>query len=780
MIDHGDELSNQDCRPPHSRHRQSPHRGQSPISVEVRLGSEDSRSNRMPRPPAVHSYSDGNLDTVTSRYDPGQPCAEPLKDGPGFKPGDWYCPQCGDHQFAKNTNCRKCGEARQGGKYDNERRGIQEDRRDAHPNSNGREAPEERMRPVVTLTRNHALKRKATERRRAGEKPGRFQFARGSRKMIPQASRDAPTRGWGQQGGAPREAPTRGRGQGKEEVTLILNHRKAKETKPVGHVPPHTEQQRDFWAKRCKILQDSGGQWIVEINMSGIGLTDVEAIQWCSWIGEQLAKHREGYMAKTIDFSKNNIGGAGASRLCRLLEMHKVSCEVFKLFKNELNDEAAREVGRYLTSFNRAPVNELHLSHNCISPQGLKWILACLAMHPAYPRWCEGEGQFLPLWLRIESNDITDEEAMGLLRNVNEELDISTCTMKRYGCKATRCNNPSVTCGLKHNCVAHLPFFLNGRPETHEQRLAPHSRPFFTHPVVRMPHKLRGACRQKPFVLYEDHDIACVFKPADWICNPDGINEDWQDWPLEKRRSKLDDLLRTPRPVAFHAWILLHFGRRTSFTKPLAYGLAHRLDRDTSGPLLVGKTKEGWHFAREQINGRHLLKSYICLVHGTLEHPEGECHAPIDADCYVTTKKARISWEKGQAAISIYEALAQYESPSTGQRYTLVHVRIVTGRTHQIRLHMEHLGHPLVGERMYLTDRRLVHDDMDVCKTIFLHKCRIGFLTMEQKVTVMSCSLQMSSELWQCLERLCRLGGGATAVGETSLGSTGVPGHGKH
>jgi 23S rRNA-/tRNA-specific pseudouridylate synthase len=510
------------------------------------------------------------------------------------------------------------------------------------------------------------------------------------------------------------------------------------------------------------------------MNMSALQLTDDGIIAWCRWMGEQLARHKKGYFAKIIDFSRNNIGSAGAGRLCRLLEMHKVSCEVFRLFRNNLDDEAARDVGRYLTSFNRAPVHEMHLSHNKISVQGVKWILACLAMHPAYPRWCEEAGQFVPLWLRLELNSISEDEALHFLRTVNDELMISTCTMRKHQCSPKMCKNPGATCGLKHNCVAHLPWFAGDKKIDKDGDMAPHSRPFFAEPIVKIPHWPRRAVRQEPFVIYEDRDIAVVFKPADWVCNPEGINPRWQTWSSQDRRRKLNELLEQRHPVPFHSWILLHFGKRSSFIPKQAYGLVHRLDKDTSGPLLVGKTIKGWQFCRDQINGRDLLKSYICLVHGELREPEGECHAPINSNQYVKTHTAFIDFEQGQPAISIYEALASYECPRTGDRYTLVHVRIVTGRTHQIRLHMKHMGYPLVGERVYVTDRKIIEMDRQITPTLFLHKCRIGFRTMEYKVRVCSCSLQMSSSLWKGLETLRRLGG-ASKVGEANLGSCGLP-----
>jgi len=116
---------------------------------------------------------------------------------------------------------------------------------------------------------------------------------------------------------------------------------------------------------------------------------------------------------------------------------------------------------------------------------------------------------------------------------------------------------------------------------------------------------------------------------------------------------------------------------------------------------------------------------------------------------------AKIS-ERGEPAITLCEALAYYEDVDSGDVYTLVHLRIVTGRTHQIRVHMMHLGHPVVGDMQYVTDQALIDRDFKLCDRIFLHKFRIAFFNMKGEPVIRACPLRMAPKLWRALECLRR------------------------
>lgn len=524
----------------------------------------------------------------------------------------------------------------------------------------------------------------------------------------------------------------------------------------LGHLAIVSEQTKSDWASRCRTWHDArreeGG---VEIDMSGQHMDDEKMGQWCCWMATKLSSSVY-YKAKVVDFSDNKVGEHGTRQLMELLERHSVTCDVLKLYKNELNDEALMEVAKFLTSFNRAPVTELHLSHNRISCQGVKWLLSSLAMHPAYPRWCDNQQQYVPLWLRLEANHISSAEGLELLKTCTEELDISVCLVQEKGCCVQKCCVPAVQSRVKHNCIAHLFRFVDDASAASIQfKVKKHTEPLFRDSAIKIPWSIH-ARRQRPFLIYEDDSIACVFKPSDWICTITGFDISWADWSLERRESKIKELMNQSKPASLYAWIILYFGWKESFTAKQQYGLVHRLDRDTSGPLLIGKTNEGYSHGKKQIFKRSLMKDYICLVHGRVEDKPGECHAPIDNTDYQFNRSAKVNTARGMPAISLFEPISFFEHPGTGQEYSLVHVRIVTGRTHQIRLHMQHLGHPIVGERKYLRKRSTIREDNELCRRIFLHKYRIAFTNLESKVIIRSCTLQMSWDLWNTVNKHLR------------------------
>lgn len=237
---------------------------------------------------------------------------------------------------------------------------------------------------------------------------------------------------------------------------------------------------------------------------------------------------------------------------------------------------------------------------------------------------------------------------------------------------------------------------------------------------------------------------------------PKGVSPAWAKLKPLARRQQVGELLGQPAAAPLQAWLLLHFGadpnNDAARDQGSDRGIAHRLDVDASGPLLVGKTLRGYEHARKQI-AAGLLKDYLVLVHGSLEVERGECHAPIDASKYAEAKKVCID-PSGQPATTVWEVIAEYEEPESGERFTLLNCRMVTLRTHQLRVHLQHLGHPLVGDKLY-GDGGIP----SFCPRLFLHKMRIGFFNMEGDAAFEACSLQCASDLWRALGRLRKVGG---------------------
>lgn len=149
-----------------------------------------------------------------------------------------------------------------------------------------------------------------------------------------------------------------------------------------------------------------------------------------------------------------------------------------------------------------------------------------------------------------------------------------------------------------------------------------------------------------------------------------------------------------------------------SATRP---GIVHRLDKDTSGLIVVAKTPQALLSLQQQVAARTVSRSYRALVHGTVPHDAGTIKAPIGRDPRHRTKMAVLP--TGREAVTTYRVLERFA------RYTLVEASLLTGRTHQIRVHFAHIGHPVVGDRTYAGHRR---DELGIGRQA-LHACRLRF-----------------------------------------------------
>jgi 23S rRNA pseudouridine1911/1915/1917 synthase len=192
-------------------------------------------------------------------------------------------------------------------------------------------------------------------------------------------------------------------------------------------------------------------------------------------------------------------------------------------------------------------------------------------------------------------------------------------------------------------------------------------------------------------ILYEDRDVIAVNKPAGVVVHAGaGVREG----TLVNR-------------------LVHHFGTLSNTAGDLRPGIVHRLDKDTSGVLLVARTDFAHHSLAAQFSERTVEKVYLALVQGSMKADRGRITARIARDPVRRTRMtARLA--EGRAALTEWEVLERLAG------FTLLRVRIGTGRTHQIRVHLASIGHPVAGDRLYGAKP-------DPSGRFFLHAHRIAF-----------------------------------------------------
>lgn len=148
-------------------------------------------------------------------------------------------------------------------------------------------------------------------------------------------------------------------------------------------------------------------------------------------------------------------------------------------------------------------------------------------------------------------------------------------------------------------------------------------------------------------------------------------------------------------------------------------GIVHRLDKDTSGVLLIAKHEAAFLYLQQQFAERKVTKKYSALVHGKLIPHEGILNFPIGRLPQNRRKFGVIPG--GREASTEYRVISCYSYPPEGIPYTYTDVYPKTGRTHQIRVHFSYIGHALLSDSLYCTSSDLLSRDFQLCSRIFLH-----------------------------------------------------------
>lgn len=198
-------------------------------------------------------------------------------------------------------------------------------------------------------------------------------------------------------------------------------------------------------------------------------------------------------------------------------------------------------------------------------------------------------------------------------------------------------------------------------------------------------------------IIYEDQNLLILNKPAGILVHPTS----------------------TERTDTLANGVLYHLRLQGNYNlfRPI-----HRLDRNTSGLLLVGKNQYAQNYMTDQFDRLDIHREYLAFVHGQVQADQGTIIAPIGrAEGSIIERK--VDFEAGQKAITHYRVIQRYASA------TQVAIRLETGRTHQIRVHMNYLGHPLLGDTLYngrdgLISRHALHSWKIRCRVPLSHELK--------------------------------------------------------
>jgi 23S rRNA pseudouridine1911/1915/1917 synthase len=201
-------------------------------------------------------------------------------------------------------------------------------------------------------------------------------------------------------------------------------------------------------------------------------------------------------------------------------------------------------------------------------------------------------------------------------------------------------------------------------------------------------------------ILYENDDLLVINKPAGLVVHPDGKSDE----------ETLCDILVENYPSIKEVGEPITLQNGTIIARP---GIVHRLDRDTSGCLVVAKTQEAFLFLKEQFQNHTIQKRYMAWVYGSPKEDQGVIDAPLGRSTGDVRKWATSRSTRGilRDAITSYHVLGRYgrereRATTEDGTYSLLELFPKTGRTHQIRVHLKHLNHPIISDMLYAPKRK--------------------------------------------------------------------------
>lgn len=192
-------------------------------------------------------------------------------------------------------------------------------------------------------------------------------------------------------------------------------------------------------------------------------------------------------------------------------------------------------------------------------------------------------------------------------------------------------------------------------------------------------------------IVYEDDDVAVVNKPQGMVVHPS----------VGHTSGTLVNAL------------MYHIHDLSSINGVVRPGIVHRIDKDTSGLLMIAKNDRAHQALAEELKDKKSLRKYLAIVHGNISNDRGVIEAPIGRS--EKDRKKQTVTAKGKPAVTHFKVLERFGN------YTLVELTLETGRTHQIRVHMAYIGHPVAGDPLYGPRKTLKGNGQ------FLHAQTLGF-----------------------------------------------------
>ncbi|MGX2944728.1 RluA family pseudouridine synthase [Enterococcus alishanensis] len=193
-------------------------------------------------------------------------------------------------------------------------------------------------------------------------------------------------------------------------------------------------------------------------------------------------------------------------------------------------------------------------------------------------------------------------------------------------------------------------------------------------------------------IIYEDQDVAVVNKPQGMVVHPSAGH---------------------PTGTLVNG-LLYQIKDLSTINDVIRPGIVHRIDKDTSGLLMIAKNDQAHESLAKQLKDKSSLRKYVALVHGEIPYDKGRIEAPIGRS--KVNRKMQDIIEDGKPAVTHFEVLERFNN------FTLIELQLETGRTHQIRVHMKYIGYPVAGDPLYGPKKTLKGNGQ------FLHAKLLGFV----------------------------------------------------